>query len=51
MHRDVDVTAELLNHDHPRDGDAWRTLHQQWLRIGDALVEALLTPYRRCVVA
>ena len=45
LHRDVDVTAKLLDEEHPGDGDAWRALHDQWRRIGPSLVDALVTPF------
>jgi phytoene dehydrogenase-like protein len=45
LHRDVDVTAKLLDEQHPGDGDAWRALHDQWQRIGPSLVDALVTPF------
>lgn len=44
LHRDVEVTAALLDSAHPGDGDAWRALVDQWRVVGPALVEALLTP-------
>ena len=45
LHRDLDVTAKLLDEEHPGDGDAWRALHDQWRRIGPSLVDALVTPF------
>lgn len=45
LHRDVDVTATLMDQQHPGDGDAWRAMHDDWLKIGDQLVEALMTPF------
>ncbi|HLM23066.1 MAG TPA: NAD(P)/FAD-dependent oxidoreductase [Propionibacteriaceae bacterium] len=45
LHRDVDVTAKLLDEEHPGDGDAWRALHDQWRRIGPSLVDAVVTPF------
>jgi phytoene dehydrogenase-like protein len=45
LHRDLDVTASLLNAEHPGDGAAWRTLVDQWQRIGPSLVDALVTPF------
>jgi phytoene dehydrogenase-like protein len=44
LHRDRDVTASMLDALHPGDGDAWLSLCERWDRIGDILVEALLTP-------
>jgi phytoene dehydrogenase-like protein len=45
LHRDREVTASLLDGLCPGDGEAWLALCQRWDRIGDALVEALLTPF------
>jgi phytoene dehydrogenase-like protein len=45
LHRDVDVTASLLDAQHPGDGAAWRALVHQWQRIGPSLVDALVTPF------
>jgi len=45
LHRDVDRTAAGLESRHPGDGDAWMALHDEWRRIGPALVEALLSPF------
>jgi phytoene dehydrogenase-like protein len=45
LHRDVDVTATLLDAQHPGDGAAWRTLVDQWQRIGPSLIDALVTPF------
>ncbi len=45
LHRDRDVTAGLLEADHPGDGEAWLALCGQWDRVGDAIVAALLSPF------
>lgn len=45
LSRDVDVTAASLDAFAAGDGDAWRRLHAAWLRIGDALLDALVTPF------
>jgi phytoene dehydrogenase-like protein len=45
LHRDVEVTADLLDAQHAGDGAAWRTLVDQWQRIGPSLVDALVTPF------
>ena len=45
LHRDREVTAALLDEQHHGDGEAWFALCARWDRIGDALVEALLTPF------
>ncbi|HEX3205447.1 MAG TPA: FAD-dependent oxidoreductase, partial [Propionibacteriaceae bacterium] len=51
LHRDLDVTARLLDEEHPGDGDAWRALHDHWRRIGPSLVDALVTPFPPLVPA
>lgn len=45
LHRDRAVTATLLDHQHAGDGDAWLAMCDQWDRIGDQVIEALLTPF------
>lgn len=45
LHRDLDITATLLDEEHPGDGAAWRTLVDQWRKIGPSLVDALVTPF------
>lgn len=45
LHRDRAVTAGLMEAEHPGDGDAWLALCEQWDRIGDELVDGLLTPF------
>jgi phytoene dehydrogenase-like protein len=45
LHRDVEVTAALLEAQHPGDGEAWRALVDQWHGIGPSLVDALVTPF------
>ena len=45
LHRDVEVTAALLEAQHPGDGMAWRALVDQWHGIGPSLVDALVTPF------
>jgi phytoene dehydrogenase-like protein len=45
LHRDRHITAELMDHQHPGDGDGWLQLCQDWDRIGDHLVNALLSPF------
>jgi len=42
---DIDATAASLDEFAPGDGDAWRALYRQWERVGDALVDSLLTPF------
>jgi phytoene dehydrogenase-like protein len=45
LHRDLDITASLLEAEHPGDGPAWRALVDQWHKIGPSLVDALVTPF------
>jgi phytoene dehydrogenase-like protein len=45
LHRDRDVTADLMEQQHAGDGEAWHRLCGQWDRIGDQLIGALLTPF------
>jgi phytoene dehydrogenase-like protein len=45
LHRDVEVTAALLEAQHRGDGVAWRALVDQWHGIGPSLVDALVTPF------
>lgn len=45
LHRDLDITAKLLDEEHPGDGAAWRVLVDQWRKIGPSLVDALVTPF------
>lgn len=45
LHRDRQVTARLMEEQHPGDGDAWLDLCAEWDRIGDHIVKALLTPF------
>lgn len=45
LHRDLDRTADGLDARHAGDGDAWRALHADWLRVGPALIDSLLSPF------
>jgi phytoene dehydrogenase-like protein len=45
VHRDLDITAKLLDEEHPGDGAAWRALVDQWHKIGPSLIDALVTPF------
>lgn len=45
LHRDREVTAGLMDAQHPGDGEAWLELCAQWDRIGPAVVGALLAPF------
>jgi phytoene dehydrogenase-like protein len=42
--RDRHQTARWMDEDTPGDGEAWLDLCERWDHIGDAVVEALLTP-------
>ncbi len=45
LHRDLDVSADLLDGEHHGDGAAWRALHERWQIIGPSLVECLVRPF------
>jgi len=45
LHRDRAVTAALADEQHRGDGAAWLDLAQQWDRIGEHVIGALLTPF------
>ena len=45
LHRDRTRTAAGLDAHAPGDGDAWLRLCQVWDRVGEELVDALLTPF------
>ncbi|WP_372728424.1 phytoene desaturase family protein [Nocardioides sp.] len=45
QHRDREVTASLMDADHAGDGAAWLELCAQWDRVGDQLVEGLVSPF------
>lgn len=45
LHRDRDVTAALMDEQHAGDGDEWLALCGEWDRIGDQVVNALVTPF------
>ena len=45
LHRDRDVTARIMETQHPGDGEAWLALCRMWDRIGDQLISALLSPF------
>jgi phytoene dehydrogenase-like protein len=42
---DLDETAASLDADSPGDGDAWRRVYGLWEQVGDALLDALLSPF------
>lgn len=45
LHRDRQVTAALMEEQHPGDGDAWLELCAWWDTIGDSLVAGLTGPF------
>jgi phytoene dehydrogenase-like protein len=45
LHRDRQVTAALVDEQHAGDGAAWLELCEEWDRIGDQVVNALLAPF------
>ncbi|MEX1656795.1 NAD(P)/FAD-dependent oxidoreductase [Streptomyces pseudovenezuelae] len=45
LDRDPDTTAASLDAFAPGDGDAWRRLHDVWLRLRPDLLDALFTPF------
>jgi phytoene dehydrogenase-like protein len=45
LHRDVDITAGLMDAEHSGDGAGWRAIHDQWQIIGPTLIKCLLTPF------
>ena len=45
LHRDREVTASLAEAAHPGDGEAWLRLCALWDRIGDPVVDGLLSPF------
>ena len=45
LHRDRALTADLFDAAHSGDGQAWLDLCSQWDRIGDQMVNALLSPF------
>ncbi len=45
LHRDREVTAGLMDAAYPGDGQAWLDLCDTWDRIGNHLVDGLLTPF------
>jgi len=45
LHRDRDVTAAMFEEQHPGDGAAWLDTVEEWDRIGDQVVNALLSPF------
>jgi phytoene dehydrogenase-like protein len=45
LHRDREVTARIMDDQHPGDGQAWLDLVATWDQVGDHIVKALLTPF------
>jgi phytoene dehydrogenase-like protein len=45
LHRDREVTAHLLDAQHPGDGAAWLELCSQWDAVGEQVIGAMLTPF------
>lgn len=45
LHRDRQVTADLLDQHDPGDGAAWLALCESWDAIGESLIGALLSPF------
>jgi phytoene dehydrogenase-like protein len=45
LHRDREVTAGLMAQQHADDGRAWVEVCEEWDRIGEQLVAALLSPF------
>jgi phytoene dehydrogenase-like protein len=45
LHRDREVTAELMEEQAPGDAAAWLETCAEWDRIGDRLIDALLSPF------
>lgn len=45
LHRDREITARMMETQHPGDGDAWLSLCAGWDRIGEQIIGALLSPF------
>jgi phytoene dehydrogenase-like protein len=45
LYTDLDRTATSLDQFAPGDGDAWRRLYGVWEQAGEAMIDALLTPF------
>ena len=45
LHRDRNITAQLMEDEAPGDGEAWLDLCAEWDRVGPHLIGALLTPF------
>jgi phytoene dehydrogenase-like protein len=45
LSRDIDRTAQSVSEFATEDGDAWRRMHEQWLRLRDPFLDSLLRPF------
>ncbi|MDP3893963.1 NAD(P)/FAD-dependent oxidoreductase [Nocardioides sp.] len=45
LHRDRDVTADLMEKTHPGDGEAWLELCAEWDQVGRHVVGGLMSPF------
>ncbi len=45
LHRDREVTAALMDEQHPGDGEAWLDLCTTWDRVGEQVLGAFLSPF------
>lgn len=45
LHDDIDDTVSSLERLTPGDGERWREIYDDWLRIGPSLVDALMSPF------
>jgi phytoene dehydrogenase-like protein len=45
LHRDRELTAKGLDTEAPGDGEAWLRLCEMWDRVGDEIVDALMSPF------
>ena len=45
LSRDVEETAASLAQWDPADADAWRALFDEWRRVGDPFVDAMMAPF------
>ncbi len=45
LHRDRQITAALMDEQYPGDGATWIEMCEEWDRIGDQLVGALVSPF------
>ncbi|MGN6251759.1 MAG: phytoene desaturase family protein [Marmoricola sp.] len=45
VHHDVDTSAASVEAFAPGEGDAWRSMFADWMRVRDPLLDALFTPF------